>query len=104
MVGSGPFQKLNLCDQLESHPNTSLHLRGSEALTHRPATGSGRLTKGHFGVVQCLRVDYALGGLCARRDWYFQEKAFEKYQFRLTHSRMHSHDAFPSPTGAQRVA
>jgi hypothetical protein len=33
MVGSRPFQKPNICDHLGSHPNRTLHLLGSEALT-----------------------------------------------------------------------
>jgi hypothetical protein len=43
MIRSGPFQKLNLCDHLRSHPNTFLYLLRSEALT--PAAG------GRFGKV-----------------------------------------------------
>jgi hypothetical protein len=38
MISSGPFQKLNLRDNLRPHPNTFLHLLRSEALTP-PADG-----------------------------------------------------------------
>src|SRR3984885_13428286 len=43
MVGSRPFQKLNLCDHLGSHPNTSFHLLGSEALTPPAGLGFGKI-------------------------------------------------------------
>src|ERR1700733_10370549 len=48
MAGSRPFQKLNLRDQLGSHPNTGLHLRGSEALTPPAGLRFWKIDEGAF--------------------------------------------------------
>jgi hypothetical protein len=48
MAGSRPFQELNLRDKLGSHPNTSLHLPGSEALTPPAGIRFGKIDERAF--------------------------------------------------------
>ena len=56
MAGSRPFQKLNLCDQLGPHPNTSLHLPGSEALTPPAGLRFGKLWPNQNPIDRSLRL------------------------------------------------
>jgi hypothetical protein len=53
MIRSGPFHKLNLCENLRSHPNTFLHLPRSEALTPPAGGRFGKVGMGPQCVPQC---------------------------------------------------
>ena len=54
VIGTGPLQKLNLCDYLRATPNTFLHFLRGKPLTHRSGVGSGRFAKGRLGIFRCL--------------------------------------------------
>jgi hypothetical protein len=62
--GTGPLQKLNLCDYLRAHPNTFLHFLRGKPLTPSARGGLGKVREGALGRLQVLNP---LKNLASRR-------------------------------------